>query len=121
MVTWDLPEYPNGPLTGYMIYYKRSNVTTSPPGSDRTGYESVMVSGTQSEYNITMLTPFTNYSIFIEALGTNNFIGYVDTEILELTKSGRAVDLYWHQPVIAVACKVCVCMHVCKKCNQWSC
>ena len=87
IVTWDLPEYPNGPLTGYMIYYKRSNVTSSPPRSDRTGYESVMVPGTQTEYNITMLTPFTNYSIFIVALGTSDLVGLVDIEILQRTNA----------------------------------
>ena len=90
MVTWDLPEYPNGPLSRYRIYYKHSNVITSPPGSVRTGYEvKTILSGT--ECNISGLNPLTNYTIFIEAVGTPNLTGRVDSSILVLTKSGMEI------------------------------
>ena len=89
MVTWDLPQYPNGPLSGYRIYYKRSNVTASPPGSDRTGYEVTTIqSETNLEYNISGLDAFTNYSIFVIAVGVPQLSGRVDAEILVLTKNG---------------------------------
>ena len=94
MVTWDLPQYPNGPLSGYRIYYRRSNVTASPPVSDRTGYEvKTIQSGTNREYNISGLDAFTNYSIFVVAIGTPQLIGRVCTEILVLTKSGMEVNI----------------------------
>lgn len=90
MVIWDLPQYPNGPLSGYRIYYKRSNVTASRPGSDRTGYEvNTVQSRTDLEYNISGLDPFTNYSIFVMAVGVPpQLSGRVDAEILVLTKRG---------------------------------
>ena len=87
MVTWDLPQYPNGPLTGYRIYYKRSNVTASPAGSDRTGYEvKTIQSGANQECNISGLDAFTNYSIIVVAVGIPQLTGRVGTEILVLTK-----------------------------------
>ena len=89
MVTWDLPQYPNGPVSGYRIYYKHSDKIASPPGSDRTGYEvKTLQSGTILEYNISGLDPFTNYSIFVMAVGMHQLTGRVDTEILVLTKRG---------------------------------
>ena len=87
MVTWDLPEYPNGPLTGYRVYYRRSNVTTDPPPTDRSGYESATIgSETVTQYNISGLIPFTNYSIFVEALGTN-IDGLASNEMLQRTNA----------------------------------
>ncbi len=104
MVIWDLPQYPNGPLSGYRIYYKRSNTTASPPGSDRTGYEvNTVQSGTDLEYNITGLDPITNYSIFVMAVGVPQLPGRVDAEILVLTGSGMECcydnDMHIDSPV----------------------
>ena len=94
MVTWDLPQYPNGPLSGYRIYYKRSNVTASPAGSDRTGYEvKTIQSGVNREYNISGLDAFTNYSVIIMAVGTPQLTGRAGTEILVLTKRGMEVSV----------------------------
>ena len=88
VVIWDLPQYPNGLLSGYRIYYKHSNVTASRPGSDRTGYEvNTVQSGTDLDYNISGLDPFTNYSIFVMAAGMPpQLCGRVDAEVLVLTK-----------------------------------
>ena len=92
MLTWDLPEYPNGPLSGYKIYYKRSNVVTSPPGSDNNGYEvNTTPSGTDPEYNISGLDPSTNYSIFVLAIGIPQLTGRVGDGILVLTKCGMQI------------------------------
>ena len=93
MVTWALPQYPNGPLSGYRIYYKRSNMIASPPGSDRAGYEVKTVqSGTVLECNISGLEPSTNYSLFVMAVGMHQLIGRVDNETLVLTKTGMEVN-----------------------------
>ena len=87
MVTWSLPQRPNGPLNGFKVYYKRSNVTTSPPGSEKTGYES-KTKLTGNECNISGLAPLTNYTIFVIAVGTSQRNGRVDIEILVLTRRG---------------------------------
>ena len=91
MVKWDLPQYPNGLLSGYRIYYKHSNVTASRPGSDGTGYEvNTVQSGTDLKYNISGLDPFTNYSIFVIAVGMPpQLSGRVNAEVLVLTKRGK--------------------------------
>ena len=80
LVRWNLPQYPNGPLRGYRISYKMS---TSSSTTDR---NSTTVDITNTEYNISGLTAYTNYSIFVEALGMN-VTGMISTEIVERTNA----------------------------------
>ena len=75
-VMWDLPEYPNGPLSEYRIYYQRSNMIIAPPES--TANTKTVLFPTQA-INITGLEVFTNYSIFITAIGISNITGNVST------------------------------------------
>ena len=111
VLSWDLPDYPNGPLVGYRIFYKKSNYTTFPPGADKTGYESRSThSVTETGYNISGLTPSTNYTIFVEALGINNLGGKVDLEVLVLTRRGRIDYFQSHTHIYACAmnCKITI-------------
>lgn len=83
LVKWNLPLYPNGPLTGYRLYY---SVMTGPPRANVAGYNSTIVDVTVTQYNITGLTPFTSYSIFVEALG-QDVTGLLGNEIAERTNA----------------------------------
>ena len=78
-VMWDLPEYPNGPLSEYRIYYQRSDMIIAPPES--TADRKTVPFPTQA-INITGLEVFTNYSIFIEAIGISNITGNVSTYLV---------------------------------------
>ena len=40
-----------------------------------------------TNYEITGLTPYTNYTIHVRAIGENNLVGDVDEEILQRTNS----------------------------------
>ena len=89
LVTWGLPVYPNGPLTQYRIYYGRANETTDPPPSNRNGYSSMTVPSSQTQYNISNLSPFTHYNIFIEAIG--NVVGNASSVVPQRTNSTTTV------------------------------
>ena len=75
-VMWDLPDYPNGPLSEYRIYYQRSNVTIDPPESIA---NTRLVPFPTRAINITGLEVFTNYYIYVTAIGISNITGEVNT------------------------------------------
>ena len=89
---WDLPQYPNGPLSEYRIYYQRSNELTDPPGSSAAGYNIRTVEFPTQTINITGLEVFTNYSIFVAAIGIMNLVGDMGTGILQRTNAS-ATDI----------------------------
>ena len=80
-VMWDIPQYPNGPLFEYRIYYNRSNVSS---GSNYTTVEFPT-----HTINITGLEVFTNYSIFVVAIGIK--IGDMGEEIQQRTNASRVM------------------------------
>ena len=86
-VMWDLPEYPNGPLSEYRIYYQRSNMIIAPPGSSNTR----SVQFPTETVDITGLEVFTSYSIFVAAIGISNIIGDVGEGKLQRTNASVAV------------------------------
>ena len=95
-MTWELPENPNGPLVGYRLYYKRSNRTSFPPGSDKFGYEVINInSEIETQYNVTGLMPSTNYTIFVEAIGLYDLVGRVNLEMQVLTRNGKCILFYY--------------------------
>ena len=84
-VSWDLPLYPNGPILYYDLFYRASDTPQQPPNiiSDTSYTERMVMSVTN--YEITGLTPYTNYTIHVRAIGQDNLGGDVDVEILQRT------------------------------------
>ena len=85
-VTWDLPVYPNAPIMHYNLYYRASDITQQPPNIRSDGYTEIMdISST--EFEITGLIPYTNYTVHVRAIGQGNLLGEIDEEILQRTNS----------------------------------
>ena len=77
-VSWDLPLYPNGRILHYDLFYRASDTPQQPPNitSDSSYTERMVMDATN--YEITGLTPYTNYTIHVRAIGENNLGGDVD-------------------------------------------
>ena len=86
-VSWDLPLYPNGPILYYDLFYRASDTPQQPPNimSDSSYTERMVMNATN--YEITGLTPYTNYTVHVRAIGQDNLRGDVDVEILQRTNS----------------------------------
>ena len=86
-VSWDLPLYPNGRILHYDLFYRASDIPQQPPNimSNSSYTERMVMDGINFE--ITGLTPYTNYTIHVRAIGENNLRGDVDEEILQRTNS----------------------------------
>ena len=86
-VSWDLPLYPNGRILYYDLFYRASDTPQQPPNimSDTSYTERMVMDANNSE--ITGLTPYTNYTVHVQAIGDNNLRGDVDVEILQRTNS----------------------------------
>ena len=86
-VSWALPLYPNGPISHYDLFYRESDTPQQPPNimSDSRYIKGMVMNATN--YEITGLTPYTNYTIHVRAIGENNLVGDVDEEILQRTNS----------------------------------
>ena len=86
-VSWDLPLYPNGRILHYDLFYRASDTPQQSPNimSDSRYIERMVMDATN--YEITGLTPYTNYTIHVRAIGENNLGGDVDEEILQRTNS----------------------------------
>ena len=69
-ICWDRPEFPNGLLLTYLIYYAERDVLQSVENLSITGYTEIDTMGTNTSYNLTGLTPFTNYSILVTLRGS---------------------------------------------------
>ena len=86
-VMWDPPLSLSGVISGYIVYYRESDmVQTTDISSD--GYTTVGVAAL--EYVIPGLTPLTNYTIHVQAvrdlLGSDEkLLGGIEVEILEQT------------------------------------
>ena len=83
--SWDLPLYPNGPILYYKLFYRASNTPQQPPNIRSDGYLEIVVIDT--EFEITGLTTYTNYTIHVLAIGQGNLFGSIDTEVLQRTNS----------------------------------
>ena len=86
-VSWDLPLFPNGRILHYDLFYRASDIPQQPPNimSDSSYTEKMVMNATN--YEINGLTPYTNYTIHVRAIGENNLGGDVDVEILQHTNS----------------------------------
>ena len=76
-VSWDEVPYSgqNGPITGYLLYY--TNTTFS---------DTVNITGGDNrQYNLTTLTPYTNYTVKIIAYNDGG-TGPASIEVIQQTK-----------------------------------
>ena len=83
-VSWDgVPcSGQNGPITGYMLYY--TNTTFS---------DTVNITGGNSRrYNLTMLTPYTNYTVTVTAYNDGG-TGPVSSEVIQQMKQAGKLEL----------------------------
>ena len=83
-VSWDLPLFPNGPILYYDLFYRASDTPQQSPNimSDSSYTERMGINATS--YEITGLTPYTNYTIHVRAIG-DDLGGDVVVEILQRT------------------------------------
>ena len=86
-VSWDLPLYPNGPILYYKLFYRASDIPQRPPNIVRDSSYTERVVMNATYYEITGLTPYTNYTIQVRAIGEGGLLGAIDTEILQRTNS----------------------------------
>ena len=83
-VLWD--EVPcsgqNGHITGYLLFY--TNATFSDTVN--------ITGGNNRQYNLTMLTPYTNYTVIVTAYNDGG-TGPVSSEVIQQTKeAGKLVS-----------------------------
>ena len=83
LVSWNAPPCPNGPITGYHIYYRLSNYTQSSP-INSSGYEWIVKETTDQSLSMIIdgLVAGETYSIHIRAFFDENEIGRADQEVL---------------------------------------
>ena len=86
-VSWDLPLYPNGRILFYDLFYRVSDIPQHPPNIIRDSSYTKMMVMNATNYEITGLTPYTNYTIHVRAIGRDDLAGDVDVEILQRTNS----------------------------------
>jgi netrin-G3 ligand len=79
-VSWDLPEFPNGPIDMYQVKYFPSDA----PSNSR--MEEVAVGNGPVSYVIMTTTPFTNYTITIMPIGQTT-IGFENTIVQRTNQS----------------------------------
>ena len=87
-VSWNFPEYPNGPIDHFDVYYKASDTVQQPP-IENNNFRIRSVSGTDLATEITGLAAYTNYAIHVQAFGGpgSNIPGDIMEEILHRTNS----------------------------------
>ena len=87
-ITWDHPEYPNSQLLNYIFYYNDNpTMLQSRGGISTDGFEERTL-GIVTSYNLTGLTPFTNYTILVTVTGRNvSDDAPFEVEILQRTNS----------------------------------
>ncbi len=93
LVTWDLPSYPNGPIGSYRVLYRQSDSVQTPPiNSDQ--YTQTTVE--ERQFEITGLTPFTNYSIHVQTIGSGRSQGELQGAIVEEVLALTCTEKYLH-------------------------
>ena len=82
-ISWDEVPYSgqNGPITGYLLYY--TNTTFS---------DTVNITGGDNrQYNLTKLTPYTNYTVTVIAYN-DGVTGPASSEVIQQTgEAGKSV------------------------------
>ena len=65
----------NGPITGYLLYYTNTTLT----------YIVNITGGDNRQYNLTTLTPYTNYTVTVTAYNDGGS-GPASSEVIQQTK-----------------------------------
>ena len=89
-VTWLPPVSPNGPISNYIVFYKEGSVAQRSGKIKSVNYRHESTSDVQTEYIITGLTPYTNYTIHVQTVITESpyvLTGAIDDEIVQRTNS----------------------------------
>ena len=88
MVTWNLPQNPNGPIDRYIVYHLETDIVQTPPQPiNSRGYKRTIVNAPIRQSEIIGLNPYTNYSIHVQAIGVNDSMGDIDVEIQQRTNT----------------------------------
>ena len=93
LLRWVSPDCPNGPISGYRVYYRQAN-STQMGTIDSTGYTTLTVNETSFTDNttrrfaiISSLRSLRNYTIHVRALTYYNgdtLLGNADIELMEM-------------------------------------
>ena len=93
LLTWEIPDCPNGPISGYGVYYRQAN-STQTGTIDSTGYtmltinETSFIDGATRRFAIiSSLLSLKNYTIHVRALTYYNgstLLGNADVELMEM-------------------------------------
>ena len=100
LIQWAIPDCPNGPISGYNVYYRLADTTQS-GNIDSTGYSMQFVNETNFEGStrrfavVGSLTSLRNYTIHVRGLtdynGTRLF-GHAEVELMVMLTT-EAVEL----------------------------
>ena len=88
---WDSPTCPYGVISNYVLYYRQADVTQTPPIASNSVYEMVPVPSTETERVIDGLTPYTNYTLYVQAVVEGGLIGAIAVELRVRTLSTTAI------------------------------
>lgn len=90
-VSWNLPLYPNSPISHYLLYHRASDTAQLPPIVS-SGYVQHIVSNA-TEFTLTDLQTRTKFVLHVQAIGKTSDLlgllpGLVSREILVETQTG---------------------------------
>ena len=93
LLRWEIPDCPNGPISGYGVYYRQAN-STQTGTIDSTGYTMLTINETSFADGVTRrfaiissLVSLKNYTIHVRALTYYNgstLLGNADVELMEM-------------------------------------
>ena len=84
-ISWSHPNYPNGPLTQYTVYYTANLQMKRSVSTD--GFDLVIVPGNMTSLNLTGLEAFTMYTILISASGEGVKDSFAESEVITRTNT----------------------------------
>ena len=88
MLSWSVPLCPNGPITGYYVFYRRAELTESIRTISSLGYSSSLIHSNELSVLI-FIGGFTlgeTYSFHVRAFSNETNLGLADVELI-LTQS----------------------------------
>ena len=89
-VTWLPPVSPNGPISNYIVFYMEGSTARTSGNIQNDNYMQENTSDVQTEYTITGLSPYTNYTIQVQTVITESpyvLKGAIEDEIVQRTNS----------------------------------
>lgn len=98
---WDPPNCPNGPLTGYYVYYTLGAQPQPQPINSR-GFESLFTSQTQVVIEGLLATQ--SYRIHVRAMTISDnvtLLGVADTEVVQVVNTTTATSSSFSDPGVS--------------------